>query len=96
MKKLLYTTIAILGFANFTMAQLPSYVPTDSLKGWWGFNGNANDASGNGNNGTVSGATLTTDRIGNINQSYLFNGINDKINLNLQQHILFLDGLKLI
>lgn len=29
------------------------------------FNGNANDESGNDNNGIVSGATLTTDRFGN-------------------------------
>jgi hypothetical protein len=39
-------------------AQVPGYVPTDSLKGWWASNGNANDASGNGNNGVVNGATL--------------------------------------
>jgi hypothetical protein len=57
MKKLLYTTIAILSFANFTMAQVPSYVPTNGLVGYWPFNGNANDASGNGYNGTVNGAT---------------------------------------
>ena len=31
-------------------AQVPSYVPTDGLVGWWPFNGNANDESGNGNN----------------------------------------------
>jgi hypothetical protein len=34
------------------------------LVGWWGFNGNAQDGSGNGNHGTVNGATLTTDRLG--------------------------------
>lgn len=38
------------------------------------FNGNANDASGNGNNATVNGATLTTDRFGNANSAYSFNG----------------------
>ena len=74
MKKLLYTAIAILGFANLTMAQVPNYVPTNGLVGYWPFNGNANDLSGNGNNGTVNGATLTTDRFGNTNSSYSFNG----------------------
>ena len=74
MKKVFYTAIAILGFANLTMAQVPSYVPTNGLVGYWPFNGNANDASGNGNNGTVTGATLTTDRFGNTNSSYSFNG----------------------
>jgi hypothetical protein len=51
---------------------VPSYVPTNGLVGWWPFNGNAQDASGNGNHGTVNGATLTSDRLGNQNSSYLF------------------------
>ena len=45
------------------------------------FNGNANDASGNGNNGTVYGATLTTDRFGNPNSAYYFNGLSDYIDI---------------
>lgn len=47
-------------------------VPLNGLVGYWPFNGNANDVSGNGNNGTVNGATLTTDRFGNTNNSYSF------------------------
>src|SRR3989339_639159 len=43
------------------------------------FNGNANDESGNGNNGTVNGATLTTDRFGNVNSAYSFDGVDDYI-----------------
>ncbi len=62
------------------MAQtLPNYVPSNGLVGWWPFSGNANDESGNGNNGTISGATLTTDRFGAINSCYSFNGTNNKI-----------------
>ena len=57
-----------------TNAQVPSYVPTNGLVGYWPFNGNANDESGNGNNGTVNGATLTSDRHGNENSSYSFGG----------------------
>jgi gliding motility-associated-like protein len=38
------------------------------------FNANAKDESGNGNNGTVKGATLTTDRFGKANSAYNFNG----------------------
>jgi hypothetical protein len=60
-------------------SQVPSYVPTNGLVGWWPFNGNANDESGNGNNGTVNGATLTNDRNGNVNKAYVFDGINDFI-----------------
>jgi hypothetical protein len=44
------------------------------------FTGNANDASGNGHHGVVNGAILTTDRFGNPNQAYLFNGSTDYIN----------------
>ena len=62
-------------------AQVPSYVPTDGLVGYWPFSGNANDESGNGNNGTNNGATLTTDRFGNTNSSYNFNGTNNYISL---------------
>ena len=62
-------------------AQVPSYVPTNGLVGYWPFNGNANDESGNGNNGTNNGATLTTDRFGNTNSAYNFDGINDNIGL---------------
>lgn len=57
-----------------THAQIPSYVPSNGLVGWWPFNGNANDESGNGNNGTVNGATLTTDRFGVGNKAFSFNG----------------------
>jgi hypothetical protein len=78
-KNLLMTAIAIFGLATITMAQVPNYVPTNGLVGWWPFNGNANDESGNGNNGTVSGATLTTDRFGNANKAYNFDGMNDFI-----------------
>src|SRR6185436_5235414 len=53
----------------------------DGLIAHYPFNGNANDASTNGNNGTVVGAQLTTDRNGNPNQAYLFNGTSDYINV---------------
>ena len=60
-------------------AQVPSYVSTNGLVGYWPFNGNAQDASGNGNHGTVHGASLTSDRNGNLNASYLFNGSSNYI-----------------
>jgi hypothetical protein len=41
---------------------------TTGLVAYYPFNGNANDESGNGNNGTVNGATLTSDRFGNTNK----------------------------
>jgi hypothetical protein len=51
-----------------------SQVPTAGLVAYYPFNGNANDSSGNGNNGTVHGATLTADRFGNPNRAYNFAG----------------------
>jgi hypothetical protein len=82
MKKVTLTAFAVgLGLAANLTAQVPSYVPTNGLVGWWPFNGNANDESGNGNNGTVNGATLTTDRFGNSNKAYSFDGVNDNITL---------------
>ena len=62
-------------------AQVPSYVPTNGLVGWWPFNGNANDESGNGNHGTVNGAAYTTDRLGNTNAASSFYGANDYIEI---------------
>jgi hypothetical protein len=83
MKKVMFTAFAVgLGLTANVMAQVPSYVPTNGLVGWWPFNGNANDESGNGNNGTVNGATLTTDRFGNVGKAYSFDG-SDWIELNL-------------
>ena len=68
----------------FGMSQeLPSYVPTDGLVAYYPFNGNANDESGNGNHGTVNGATLTSDRDGNENSSYSFDGVSDDVRINL-------------
>jgi len=55
-------------------AALQAQIPTDSLVAYYPFNGNANDESGNGLNGTVYGATLTTDRFGNANSAYYFDG----------------------
>jgi hypothetical protein len=73
-KNLLMTAIAIFGLATITVSQtVPSYVPTTGLVGWWPFTGNANDESGNGNNGSVSGALLTSDRYSNLNSAYSFN-----------------------
>jgi len=64
---------------TISFAQIPSYVPSNGLVGWWPFNGNANDESGNGNNGTVNGATLTVDRFGVADKAYSFDGVNDYI-----------------
>lgn len=50
--------------------------PTNGLVGEWLLNGNANDSSGNGNNGTASNVTWTTTDAGPQAQNGSFNGSN--------------------
>jgi hypothetical protein len=80
MKKLVLLALSALPLLA-TAQTVPSYVPTSGLVGWWPFNGNANDESGNGNNGTVNGATLANDRNGNANSAYSFDGNGDYIQI---------------
>lgn len=47
------------------------------------FCGDSDDISGNDNHGTVTGATLTEDRFGNINSAYYYDGVDDRINFSL-------------
>jgi hypothetical protein len=72
-----YLLLAWFIFLTTTIfSQVPNYVPQNGLVGWWPFNGNANDESGNGNNGAVNGAALTTDRFGSSNKAYYFSSTN--------------------
>ena len=77
--KLLLLAISIVFTSQLVTSQVPSYVPTNGLIAYYPFNGNANDESGNGNNGTVNGATLSIDRFGTSNAAYDFNGISNSI-----------------
>ena len=81
MRKTVLFLALVVALANQSLfAQVPSYVPTNGLVGYWPFNNNANDESGNGNNGTLmNGVLLTTDRFNNSNSAYSFDGIDDFI-----------------
>lgn len=82
MKKQLFLLVLVfVSFIQSVNAQVPNYVPTNGLVSYWGFNGNANDSSGNAHNGTVNGATLTADRFGNANSAYSFNGSSNSISI---------------
>jgi hypothetical protein len=63
--------------ANAEIMEIPGLVL------YYPFTGNADDLSGNNNNGEVHGATLTTDRFGNKNHAYYFDGIDDSITFTL-------------
>ena len=65
----------LLFFSYFIMSVVVyAQIPTNGLVAYYPFNGNANDESGNNNNGTVYGAKLTTDRFGKPNSAYSFDG----------------------
>ena len=54
-----------------------TYFNMASNVGLWHFEGNADDTSGNNNNGAVNGASLVAGRVGN--EAYSFDGSNDFI-----------------
>ena len=62
-------------------------LPTDGLVFNFPFNGNANDESGNGIDGTVYHAVLTEDRYDEPNSAYSFDGSNDFIELPLSSSL---------
>ncbi len=71
----LFHSLAALLLAEVLSAQSPCHIAS------YPFDGNANDVTGNGHDGTVYGATLGTDRFGNAEGAYQFDGINDYIKL---------------
>jgi hypothetical protein len=75
MKKQLLFIILLISFQ--LVAQLPTNVSPIGLVAWYGLNGNVNDASINGNHCTNYGATTTTDRNGNANSAYAFDGVSN-------------------
>ncbi len=73
--------ISVLFFGLFLIHTVQAQIPTANLIAYYPFCGNANDLSGNGNNGTVMGASLTSDRFGNPSNAYDFNGTSNYISL---------------
>ena len=47
MKKLLLLLLTIFSSTLVSAQNIPSYVPTNGLVGWWPFDGNLQDTSGN-------------------------------------------------
>jgi hypothetical protein len=83
MKKL-FTFLGIFAAVSFsaqnycTLASLPAPLQT-SLVAYYPFCNNTNDVSGNNYNCTNANALLTSDRYGNANSAYNFNGTNASI-----------------
>ena len=67
----------------------PTIDLTSGLVAWYPFDGNASDMSGNGNDGTVYGATLGEDRNGEAGKAYEFDGVDDWIKITHNDSINF-------
>lgn len=65
---------AILSISLYSEAQLPNYVPTTNLMGWYSYNGNVLDYSGNGNNNASYSINVTTDRFNDVFGALYFSG----------------------
>lgn len=63
--------------------------PIYQLAAYYPFSGDAQDASGNGNDGIVTGASLTTDRFGHPDSAYHFDGIDDYISVRYDSSLSF-------
>src|ERR1039457_2617796 len=61
------------------LKSFPQVNLSNGLVAYYPFNGNANDASGNGNNAIFNNATLTFDSQGNPSSAYHFDGIDNYI-----------------
>jgi Leucine-rich repeat (LRR) protein len=65
---------------------VPTYVPLNGLLAYYPFIGNANDVSINANNGIATDVTSTSDRFGNSNSAYSFNGTSSNIEANITNY----------
>ena len=77
--KFIISTIIFLSLVlnNFAFGEIPQ---SSEIIAYYPFSGNANDSSGNEYDGTISGdPQLTTDRFGNSNSAYIFDGDGDWI-----------------
>ena len=79
MKRLLFLTLSTLCAGTF--AQVPDYVPTDGLVGWWTMNGDLNDATGNYSGGQSYGVEYVADRNGVANGAISFDGVSGYVEI---------------
>lgn len=80
MRLIVFLLIFSAVFSNTAFNQIDL---NNGLIAYYPFTGNANDVSGNGFHGVVrNGAFPTTDRFGNPNSAFYFDGIDDYIEIN--------------
>ena len=87
MKRLIALTMCAVSLG--AAAQLPDYVPTDGLVGWWSLDGNAEDAFVNELDGIPDSPIPTQNRFELSSTAYLFDGTDDHIQLSDLQETQF-------
>ena len=79
MKRLIALTMCAVSLG--AAAQVPDYVPTDGLVGWWPLDGNALDNGSSSIDGIIYGATSGLDRWGDPTGAMRFQNVGDRIEL---------------
>lgn len=77
---------SLISLAQISQKGLVAYYP---------FSGNALDNSGNGNDGTVYSATLTTDKFNDADKAYSFNGTSSYINIGQKSSLKMTDSISI-
>jgi hypothetical protein len=78
-----YPIVCFILLNLFICISIPAYANINNgLVGHYPLNGNANDSSNYGNNGTINSATATTDRFGNPSGALYFDGVDDYVQIN--------------
>src|SRR5471030_785867 len=67
----------------------------EGLVAYYPFNGDANDATGNGHDGTIIGTALTTNRFGTPNSAFYFPGNGGRISVPTSDSLNLLNGYTL-
>ena len=78
-RKPIYSRTLLIGLSILYLSH--GFLRGATLVASFPFDGNVNDTTGNGYNGIVQNATLTTDRFGVPNAAYAFNGISSYIQI---------------
>src|SRR4051812_3076627 len=68
-------------FSIFSSGSFAQVNIDSGLVAYYPFNGDASDATTNGNDAVFNNATLTSDRFGTANSAYSFNGVDSYIQI---------------